>query len=141
MSTTETMTPEQIEARLTEIAPPPDPDAGVTAEGLARYMAVRATLGFTRNVTPFVRDDQLVPSWQICLEFAAAHLLSALQGEVPELADMLAQQVAQSWDDGGMGEWLHEYLAALGVDSGEVAALDGARLAAEDAERTGETAP
>jgi hypothetical protein len=112
----------------------------VTAEGLAKYFAVRAQLGFTRNVTPFVRDDQLVPAWQVCLEFAAAHLLFTLQGEVPELADMAAQQIAQSWDDGEMGEWLHEYLAAAGIDSGEVARLDGARLAAENAERAGAAA-
>jgi hypothetical protein len=131
MTETPAMTDWQIEERLLEIAPPPDPDAGVTADGLARYLAVRAQLGFTRNVTPFIRDDQQVSAWQICLEFAAAHLLFTLQGEVPDLADMVAQHIAQSWEDGEIGEWLHEYLAAAGVDPSEVARLDEARLALE----------
>lgn len=138
--TTETpaMTQEQIEARLTEIAPPPQLAGEVTAEGMARYLLVRTQLGWSRNLTPFVRDDQLVPVWQIAAQFAAAHSLMALISVHRAAADEAARQIAAAWDDGaGIGEWTWEHLSALGVDPAEVRRLDEARLAAEDAGRAG----
>ena len=142
MSTTEplAMTAGQIEARLTEIAPPPD--TGVTAAGLARYLAVCAELGFTRNITPFVRDDQLVPARTVCAEFAAAHALLALAEAYPDLADETARRIRDAWEDGNcLGAYLHADLTALRADPDEVARLDGAMLAAENAERAGEPSP
>ncbi len=130
------MTQEQVEARLMEIAPPPQLAGEVTAEGLARYLLVRTQLGWSRNLTPFTRDDQLVPVWQIAAQFAAAHALMAVASVNRAAADEAARQIAAAWDDGaGIGEWTWDHLSGLGVDPAEVRRLDEARLAAENAGR------
>ena len=142
MSTTET-TQEQIEERLEQIAPHPE-SRTVTALGLARYLAARAQLGFTRNITPFIRDDQEVPSSLILTEFAAAHALIALAEASPEVADEAARRIADAWEDGNcLGVYLDSDLGTVDVDPGELARLDEARLALENAERevAGEPSP
>ncbi len=135
MSTTEPtpMTREQIRARMNEIAPYPDPAAEVTAESVTRYLAVCAQTGWARNITPFIRDDQEFPAFEIAALFAAAHALTALAEADPHRAGEVAGDIADAWNDGaGIGMWLHEHLTALGVDPAEVSRLDEARLAAEN---------
>lgn len=135
-----TMTQEQIRARQNEIAPYPEWGTKVTGESLARYLAVLAQLGWSRNVTPFIRDDQEIPPQQVAANFAAAHALLALHEADPEKAALTAAQIADAWNDGGgIGEWLYEHLTRLGVDPDEVARLDEARLALQNARR--EAAP
>lgn len=132
--TTET-TQEQIEERLEQIAPHPE-SGTVTARGLARYLAARAHLGFTRNVTPFIRDDQEVPASRILAEFAAAHALIALAEVSPEVADEAARRIADAWENGNcLGAYLWSDLETVNVDPGDLARLDAARLALENAER------
>ncbi len=134
MTTTET-TQEQVEERLERIAPHPDSKT-VTAAGLARYLAVLAQMGFARNVTPFIRDDQEVPAGQILAEFAAAHALIALAEANPEYADETARRIIDAWEDPGcLGGYLHHDVTSFGVDPDELARLDGIRLALENAER------
>jgi hypothetical protein len=135
-----TMTREQIRARQNEIAPYPDPGTEVTGESLARYLAALAQLGWSRNLTPFIRDDQEIPIQQVAANFAAAHALLALHEIDPEKAAFTAAQIADAWNDGGgIGEWLFEHLTRLGVDPREIARLDEARLVLENARREGET--
>ena len=130
------MTREQIHARRNEIAPYPERGTRVTGESLARYLAVLAQLGWSRNVTPFIRDDQEIPYQQVAANFAAAHALLALHEVDPEKAALTAAQIADAWNDGaGIGEWLFEHLTRLGADPREVARLDEARLALENARR------
>lgn len=118
---------QEIEARLREIAPYPAEGAEPTAENLARYLAVCAHLGWTRNITPFIRDDQEIPASLVCAQFAAARALYVLIGTGRENA--AAREIADAWDDGQMiGELLHDQLRHLGVDPEEVARLDAARL-------------
>ena len=140
MSTTDEtgqpMTREQIRARMQEIAPYPEWGTEVTAQSLARHLAVCAQTGWARNITPFIRDDQEFPPQQIAANFAAAHLLIALAEVDPVRANFAAAQIADAWNDGGeIGTWLFEHLTALGVDPDEIARLDTARLAAEKAGR------
>ena len=142
MSTTEPtlMTASQVDERLEQIAPYPEWGTKVTAAGVARHLAVRAQLGFTRNVTPFIRDDQEVPASLICAQFTAAHVLIALSELAPEVADEAARRIVDGWVDGNcLGAYLHDDLTFLGVDPDEVARLDGARLAAAKAQREGKT--
>ena len=129
MSTTE-MTVAQIRKRLDEIAPYPEWGTKVTAGGMVRYLAVCAQLGFARNVTPFIRDDQEIPPALIAAQFAAAHAMLALEKADPKAASEAARQIAEAWNDGGeIGAWLYEHLAALGIDADEIGRLDTARLA------------
>jgi hypothetical protein len=133
------MTAEQIDVRLREIAPPPEWGTNVTARGVARYFAVCAMLGYARNLTPFIRPDQEISYAQTCAQFATAHTLLALTESVPGQPDSVARDITDIWCDGGaLGLWLHDHLTALGVDPAEVARLDGARLALENADRAAE---
>jgi hypothetical protein len=119
----------QIRDRLNEIAPWPEWGTEITAESVARYLAVCAQLGWIRNVTPFIRDGQEIPVAQFAAQFAAAHALLALAEVDPERARLTAAQIADAWNDGGgIGEWLWEHLTALGVDVDEIGRLDTARL-------------
>lgn len=131
--TTETTTDYQIEERLEQIAP--HPEENMTAASLARYLAVRAQLGFTRNVTPFIRDGQEVPASLILPWFAAAHALIALGETDPVFADEVARRITDAWQDGNcLGAYLHQDLTYLEVDPAEVSRLDAARLALEKTE-------
>ena len=138
MSTTKPpMTAFQIEERLERIAPYPEWGKNVTAEGVARFLAVRAQLGYARNVTPFIRDDQEVSSALICAQFAAAHALITLAEADPEMAAEAARRIVDTWVDGScLGGYLHDDVTALGVDPDEVSRLDEARLAAANAARS-----
>jgi len=133
MSTTETTEADrakQIRDRLAEIAPWPEWGTEITAEGVARYLAVCAQISWIRNVTPFIRSDQEIPVAQVVAQFAAAHALLALAEADPDRAKLTAAQIADAWNDGGgIGEWLWEHLTALGIDVDEIGRLDTARLA------------
>jgi hypothetical protein len=130
------MTAFQVEDRLEQIAPYPAWGKNVTAEGVARYLAVRAQLGFARNVTPFIRDDQEVSPMLVCACFAAAHALIALAETAPEAADEAARRIVDAWVDGNcLGAYLHDDLTTLSVDPSEVSRLDEARLAAANTAR------
>lgn len=129
--TTETsaaMTAEQIEAALTGLAPYPD-RTEVTAENLARYLAVCAQLGFARNLTPFITPDLEMPPMLVLSQFAAAHALLALAHVNPQCATYTAARIREAWDaDDTVGDWLAEHLAAMGVSATEVSGLDALRV-------------
>jgi hypothetical protein len=128
------MTAEQIETRLREIAPPPEWGTTVTPRDLARYLAVCADLGFCRNVTPFIRDDQEIPASLLLAEFTAAHALLALAEAAPEAAAETVRRIVDAWADGNsLGAYLWADLTELGVNPAEVEQLDRARLALDGA--------
>jgi hypothetical protein len=135
------MTAGQAEERLREIAPPPGQGTEVTARDLARYLAVRAQLGFTRNVTPFIREGQEVPAALVLAQFAAACALLVLGQADDEAAGVAARQITGAWADGNtLGACLHDYVTGLGIDVAELGRLDEARLGLEDGGRGGREA-
>lgn len=114
MTTTETTTPaeraKQISDRLLEIGPYPERRDDVTAQGLARYFAVRATVINRQQLSP----DGMMSHGQIDLLtvlFTAAHALYALDGEGRDVADEAAAQIWNALEDGqGIGGWLWSHL-------------------------------
>lgn len=114
------MTPEQARARLEEIAPWPGRDA--TQEEVARWLAVRALAGWTRNLTPFADE---VPAVLVHAWFAAARAMIALTA-VPHIAKLTAREIAEAWNSDGdeLGEGLRAALYGLGVDPDEVTRLE-----------------
>lgn len=139
---TKTASAKEIEAKLREIAPYPEYGNVVTSERLARYLTVRSQLAWARNLTPFVPDDMLAPIPGMMADFAAAHALLALAEVDQQLADRVATQITEAWNDGpGVGEWLYEHLAKLGVNPETIYQLDEARLALEKAQQAERAAP
>ncbi len=100
----------QISDRLLEIAPYPERAEQVTAQGLARYLAVRASVINHQQLSPdapFSRSQVDL----LTVLFCAAHALYALDECGRGVADQVAREIWNAWEDGGgIGEWLWDHL-------------------------------
>jgi hypothetical protein len=103
-------------------APYPTSAADVTAEGLARHLAVQAqrTNAQIMTASGLNRDAmaRFVYEWGVTflLREALAHL-------GPVAADDIARDLWEAWQDGGSpGEFLWEWLTEYGIDPEQVSA-------------------
>lgn len=121
-----------------KFAPYPTSEDDVTADRLARHMAVA---GFTASAqvfpTVYARDAAEGPGrankdtaeakaaqeihhltlLNTINEYAIVHLLRALIEHAPDKADEVAKDLWGAWDDGGaVGEELGEWLTGYGID-------------------------
>lgn len=99
----------EICKRLAELAPYTIPGRAVSAESLARHLAVKAQVSWARSLHPGhaldLRDVAAVNGM-----FAAAHALLYMHATAPQEADEAAAQIQNAFDDGGgVGEWLWEF--------------------------------
>lgn len=145
---TETTAPadraKQIRDRLNEIAPWPGWGSEATPESMARWLLVHAQREWAAHVAPSLEpggpDMDVAAIAKMNAQFAAGHALLALIGTGREAA--VTGEIAEAWcDGGGVGEWLHEHLAHLGVDPDEVSRLEGERVALGKRDEAGEAAP
>jgi hypothetical protein len=110
----------------------PETPEDVTADSLARYMAVAGWDAWTRwTATPEadrtstgrkIRDLTLLAAVD---GYAITRLLRALADIAPERADDVARDLWEAWDAGSaIGEELHDWLREYGIDTnpGQVAA-------------------
>jgi len=119
----------EIRRQLTAIAPLPE-EGDVTAEQLARHLAVRAQERWSRQIGyPGDPIDNLQLSCLLA-EFAAAHALATLFEADPKMANWAAVQIRDAFEDGGsVGEWLWELLGGKTVE--KVSKLVGGLIAAQ----------
>jgi hypothetical protein len=123
----------EIRRQLDAIAPLPE-DGDVTAAQLARYMAVRASERWNRQLSGRVPLDHQQLSAMLA-EFAAAHALGALAEADPKVGDWCAIQIRDAMEDGGsVGEWLWEMLGDETAQKVQALAGELAAAVAADAE-------
>lgn len=121
-----------------KFAPYPRDEDAVTADRLARHMAVAAQLTNSQIFTSMhARDaaegtdraEKDSPLAKLTAEvhhltlvnaineYAIVHLLRALIEHAPGQADEVAKDLWGVWEDGGaVGEWIWEWLTGYGID-------------------------
>ena len=133
----------EIRERLNAIAPYPE-HGNVTANGLARYLAVKAQVTYVTSLDPAADHPDMQVIARMVAEFAAAHALYALADAGNDMhavtaANLVASQIWEAWEDGGsIGEWLWVHLGeetcnAVSALAGELSAAQAAVEAAGEA--------
>lgn len=120
-------------SNLNEIAPYPRSESEVTAESLARSLMVQAQANWHRMLTAATTAESREATNRLVDVYGQVALLKALQAVAPETADEAARDLWADWEDGGaIGERLHGWLTAAGIDPERVnaAAVDAMRDAA-----------
>ena len=121
---------------LNKLAPYPTREQDVTADALARVMAVTGQ-GDNARIFPtmYARDNAEGTPEFVAMDlihamtmagavqsYTIVHLLRTLQEIAPDKADEVAKDVWNAWEDGGaIGEWLYEWLTEYGIDPAAVA--------------------
>ena len=103
----------------TNPAPYPTSSAEVTAENLARHLTVQAqrTNLKVQNAADLDRNMMV----RFIYEFGCAFLLREARACLgPVDADEIARQLWEIWNDGSLGEFLHEWLTECGIDPEQV---------------------
>lgn len=129
-----------ISGRLNEIAPYPEMGTPDQARAVAAYLAVSVQRRWTYTLDILTAGDMdgdmdgdtyWMTVQAMLAEFAALHLLMRLRETNPELAEEVAVQIREAWDDGaGVGEWVWTHAETLGIDLNEVGCLETAFRAA-----------
>jgi sulfite reductase beta subunit-like hemoprotein len=98
------------------LAPYPTSAEEVTAEKLARHLAVAAQHSF-RTTMDATEPDRAAMTVFVH-EWGIVFLLRELQERAgTHVADAVARQLWESWEDGGgLGEFLWEWLTEYGID-------------------------
>ncbi|TDD97593.1 hypothetical protein [Actinomadura rubrisoli] len=118
---------------LNDLAPWPATEADVTAESLARYLAVRAQAHQTHRKTASSPEGREWATSATVDMFGLVKLLRILQEVAPETADEAAKGLWSDWQDGApVDEWLWSWLTEYGIDPEAVnrAAVDLSRTEA-----------
>jgi hypothetical protein len=111
---------------IEELAPYPKREEDVTAEGLARYLAVQAQvrLGYMLWARRMGDPDpavQVLRTQAYCAEYGLASLLRFYAADHPTNAKRAAQQIWRAWNAGDMtGEHLHRWLTEWGIDPDQI---------------------
>jgi hypothetical protein len=107
---------------IDELAPYPKREEDVTAEGLARYLAVQAQvrLGYLLWARGAGEPDpamQALRTQAYCAEYGLARLLRFYAADHPTNAKVAAREIWRAWQAGDMtGEHLHRWLTEWGID-------------------------
>src|SRR5690349_9292303 len=100
----------------TNPAPYPTRSEDVTADGLAKHLAVAAQRDFRATQDAAEIDKNQMA--RFVYEWGIVYLLREAQERAGvRVADDLARGLWENWNDGsGLGEWLWEWLTEYGID-------------------------
>jgi hypothetical protein len=105
-----------VSSNINILAPYPTRAEDVTAEKVARHVAVAAQLRYRATMDAAELDH--VAMTLFVQEWGVVYLLREIEERAgTHVADSLARELWEAWDDGsGLGEWLWEWLTEWGID-------------------------